>query len=112
MFKRLLARLFGRKPKTVQNKVTITTSLRNHDDIVRALSSRPTGKATGHRHSSATISRRNDSSDPLNPLNPLSPNSQIYHSSGDSHHRSSGHDSGGYDGGSCDSSSSSSGGCD
>lgn len=113
MFKRLLARLFGHKPKDSSERIRVAAWPRGHEHIARELAKARSNQATARRFgSSATSSRRDDSSDLMNPLNPLSPVSPIYHSSGDSHHRSSGHDSGGYDGGSCDSSSSSSGGCD
>lgn len=105
MFKHLLARLFGVKPKADSTRIKVVppraTVITGYQPCKTSIVTR-----------SSSPSRRDDSSDLLNPLNPLSPVSPIYHSSGDSHHHSSSHNSGGYDSGSFDSSSSSSGSCD
>lgn len=123
MFKRLLARLFGRKPKTAETKITVNVGLRGHEHIARELAKARSNQVNARRFGSGTTSsRRDDSSDLLNPLNPLSPFSPIHsHNHADwdsSSHRNhqSGHswggDSGSCDSGSSDSGSSSSGGCD
>lgn len=112
MFKRLLARLFGRKPKTAEPKITVKVGPRGPEHIARELAKARSNQTTARRFgSSATTSRRDDSSDLLNPLNPLSPFSPIHSHdySSSSHHTS--HSWGG-DSGSCDSGGSSGGSCD
>lgn len=113
MFKRLLARLLGRKQKTIEPR-------RVSESIADAATWRGTiipverlPKGYVQRFpGGAPIPRASFANDPMHPANPLSPISPIYHSSGDSYHHSSNHDAGSYDSGSCDSSSSSSGSCD
>lgn len=116
MFKRFLARLFGRKPKAAETKITVTAGPRGPEHIASELAKARSNQATARRFgSSATSSRRDDSSDLLNPLNPLSPLHADWDSSSHRNHHSGhswGGDSGSCDSGSSDSGSSSNGGCD
>lgn len=112
MFKRLLARLFGRKQKTIEPRrvsesIADAATWRGTIIPVERLPKGYVQRIPG----GAPIPRKSLVDDPMHPANPLSPVSPIYHSH---HHHSSSHDSGGYDSGSCDSgsSSSSSGSCD
>lgn len=112
MFKRLLARLFGRKQKTIKPRrvsqsIADAATWRGTIIPVERLPKGYVQRIPG----GAPIPRKSLADDPMHPANPLSQVSPIYHSH---HHHSSSHDSGGYDSGSCDSgsSSSSSGSCD
>lgn len=111
MFKRLLARLFGRKPKTAENKITVNAAPRSHDEIVRALATRSTSFPGGAKRTMfvSTPSWRREDQSLLNPLNPLSP----LHADWDNSSHHTGHSWGG-DSSSCDSGSSTSSGgsCD
>lgn len=118
MFKRLLARLFGRKQKTIEPRrvsesIADAATWRGTIIPVERLPKGYVQRIPG----GAPIPRKSLADDPMHPANPLSqlsPVNPIYHSGGESYHHSSSHDSGGYDSGSCDSGSSTSSGssCD
>lgn len=115
MFKRLLARLFGGKPKTIETKITVTAGPRGPEHIARELAKARSNQANARSFYCSTPSSRNDSRDIMNPLNPLSPLHADWDSSSHRNHHSGhswGGDSGSCDSGSSDSGSSSSGGCD
>lgn len=117
MFKRLLARLFGRKPKNIE--ITNTVTISTHDQkinqamIVEIAKRKP---QQIHRNTFVSGPARNpDGIDTLSPLHPAyfatmaDSDDSRSHSCHSSH---SSHDSSSYDSGSSDSGSSSGGGCD
>lgn len=111
MFKRLLARLFGRKPKP--QAMTSDAHMRKiADAMIVEIAKRP--RQPIHHHTFSSGPARNSADvDITSPLHPawMATLDGSGHSHGISCHSHSSHDSGGYDSGSSDSGSSS-GGCD
>lgn len=137
MFKRLLARLFGRKPASETTSIKVVpphlAAITGYQPRAAATPARPPQKpsqGTGMNLNARVVGmnvrqeRRDDISDPLHPLNPGHPvyvdttsigdacaghrSHTISHLQSHSSHHSSSHDSGSYDSGSYDSGSSSS----